>query len=387
MYRIKFLIAFVLSCYALAVNADEKQCLSYDDKLTYVFFGNGMFTSPIKAWGHLLRIENRIYNLAQTGYLSLSDDELSRLKFLVAPNKNESAFKQAEQVLRQRAESEEAFANKISSAATFTLDRDLLRQVSTYESILSKGHRAIVFGHSQGSMYANAAYDKVIAKTPAYSQSMSLINFGTPDNRVANGRYVNLTSDWVVQLVKVRYPTTLTPKTTNTDLKGHGVLAYLNGNSSRVEINSAIRHAFNTTEFPGEVTQDAILTVDLRWGDQPDMDLHVFEPDGTHVYYGNARGSTGYLDVDDIDGRGPEYYRSTCEEIEPGQYQVAVNYFDGNGSSRAFLNISAGDKQVNFSRLYTTPTPDEGDINPRKVAIVTVKKEEDEKFSFDIKIL
>jgi len=54
---------------------------------------------------------------------------------------------------------------------------------------------------------------------------------------------------------------------------------------------------------------DAQLTFKLTW-DQPtsDLDLHVVEPNGAHVYYGNKSGDDGFLDVDDTDGYGPEHY-------------------------------------------------------------------------------
>lgn len=31
-----------------------------------------------------------------------------------------------------------------------------------------------------------------------------------------------------------------------------------------------------------------------------DVDLHIIEPDETHVYFNHKAGNSGYLDVDDI---------------------------------------------------------------------------------------
>lgn len=35
---------------------------------------------------------------------------------------------------------------------------------------------------------------------------------------------------------------------------------------------------------------NGIITAMLTWGSNPDIDLHVFEPNGTHVYYTNFLG-------------------------------------------------------------------------------------------------
>jgi hypothetical protein len=51
------------------------------------------------------------------------------------------------------------------------------------------------------------------------------------------------------------------------------------------------------------------LSLTLSWdGPTSDMDLHVIEPSGKHVWYGDINGNDGFLDVDDADGFGPENY-------------------------------------------------------------------------------
>ncbi len=49
-----------------------------------------------------------------------------------------------------------------------------------------------------------------------------------------------------------------------------------------------------------------ILTWDIKYAD---IDLHVLEPSGRHVYYRSKGGDyTPFLDYDDVDGFGPEHY-------------------------------------------------------------------------------
>jgi uncharacterized protein YfaP (DUF2135 family) len=78
----------------------------------------------------------------------------------------------------------------------------------------------------------------------------------------------------------------------------------------------------------------------LNWGAEPDVDLHVFEPNGTQVYYANKRGPSGFLDVDDVTSFGPENYFVACETLELGQYRVGVNYYRGSGPETANVQIT-----------------------------------------------
>jgi hypothetical protein len=76
----------------------------------------------------------------------------------------------------------------------------------------------------------------------------------------------------------------------------------------------------------------------LIWNTTADLDLHVLEPGGSHIYWENRRGSRGgELDVDDVDGRGPEniFWGGGLERGNgpPGEYKWYVHYYgsvDGN---------------------------------------------------------
>ena len=80
-----------------------------------------------------------------------------------------------------------------------------------------------------------------------------------------------------------------------------------------------------------------LLTVSLTWDDgASDLDLHILEPGGRHIYY-NRKGESGtpYLDHDNTDGFGPEHYiieygakayRGTLE----GTYKIRVHYYANN---------------------------------------------------------
>lgn len=99
----------------------------------------------------------------------------------------------------------------------------------------------------------------------------------------------------------------------------------------------------------GEVYTDSVsfyskappkpLKIILMWDtDGTDIDLHVIEPDGEECYYGHRNTSTGgSLDVDIVDGYGPEIYtRSTPLK---GNYTIRVKYYSDNGYPQTMLTV------------------------------------------------
>lgn len=72
----------------------------------------------------------------------------------------------------------------------------------------------------------------------------------------------------------------------------------------------------------------------LIWNTTADIDLHVLEPGGSHIYWENRRGKLGgELDVDDVDGHGPEniYWGGGLNKGNgpPGEYKWYVHYYGG----------------------------------------------------------
>jgi hypothetical protein len=56
-----------------------------------------------------------------------------------------------------------------------------------YRSDLMEGKRVIVFAHSQGNLFANAAVENVIAENPEHASSIGIIGVATPADRVIGG--------------------------------------------------------------------------------------------------------------------------------------------------------------------------------------------------------
>jgi hypothetical protein len=88
----------------------------------------------------------------------------------------------------------------------------------------------------------------------------------------------------------------------------------------------------------------------LIWNSTADIDLHVLEPGGSHISWENRNGTRGgELDVDDVDGLGPEnvYWGGGLNKGNgpPGEYKWYVFYYggvDGNVPTRWKVRLKHG---------------------------------------------
>ena len=85
---------------------------------------------------------------------------------------------------------------------------------------------------------------------------------------------------------------------------------------------------FDANDYGG----NGVLKVTLAWEFPGDIDLHVYEPGGNHIYFANRRNpdTTGWLDMDNLEGgrRGEPAVENVFWDNPPsGRYRVAVKYF------------------------------------------------------------
>jgi uncharacterized protein YfaP (DUF2135 family) len=109
------------------------------------------------------------------------------------------------------------------------------------------------------------------------------------------------------------------------------------------------------------------MRIVLHWGAKPnDLDSHlVYE--SQHVYFSKRRGKDANLDVDDIDGFGPETI--TIERKHPGvRYVYAVhNYSEGDSKGSRSLSNTADAKVFvyigsSLVRTFRPPTGQKGNV-------------------------
>lgn len=85
------------------------------------------------------------------------------------------------------------------------------------------------------------------------------------------------------------------------------------------------------TETYGTGTFQATLTWVNTSSSITDYDLHLYGPDGLHVYYSQRNGGAYELDRDWIStlGNAVENLYTVSSDITPGEYQVKVHHFGG----------------------------------------------------------
>ena len=75
------------------------------------------------------------------------------------------------------------------------------------------------------------------------------------------------------------------------------------------------------------------LKVTLLWDRPGDVDLHVVEPSGKHIYFHNKHpcGSYGRLDFDNIPGGPGAVENIFWNYPSQGAYKLYIHYFSANG--------------------------------------------------------
>jgi hypothetical protein len=214
------------------------------------------------------------------------------------------------------------------------------------ENAILEGKKLLLVAHSQGNLFANAAYNFARTKVPA--ESVKVVHIA-PASPSLNGNHVLADLDLVINGLRalgsvasvtdfihgylLRPPSSITQER---DPLGHGLLEiYINqeldiSNRVRAHINDAL----NTLQAPPAQAEIGFFTATLTWNGSGDVDLHTYEPDGTHVFYAAPQGNAGFLDVDDTIADGPEHYFASCDSnvLQTGIYQIAVaNYSQADG--------------------------------------------------------
>jgi len=109
------------------------------------------------------------------------------------------------------------------------------------------------------------------------------------------------------------------------------------------------------------------IRIVLTWdADMTDMDLHVTEPSGEHVFYEHASSTIGgLLSRDFTDGYGPEEY--LLRKAMHGVYRIEVDYFGSDAPTMLGAVTCQVDVFTNFGR------PGE---RRQRIAVRLTKKEE-----------
>ncbi len=282
-----------------------------------------------------------------------------------------------------------------TNLGTYVQDIDLQRQLNDiYRPFLNEGRKIIIVSHSQGNLYANAAYDALTLGSAggnaSWASSIGNVAVATPASIVAaGGPYVTAVEDLVIDAIHIgavaaaRKGIVITPPLppnasnlgdgTSGDSMGHNFIKhYLAGNTTRPRILNHIVNLVQSLQSPVQQYQSGEITVTMLWANATDMDLHIYEPT-SHVYYANMQGVAGYIDVDNTTGYGPEHYFASCNTLVSGMYRVAANYYSGTARPETVVfRIKAGTITKTFTQTFGLPFGASGDNRPLPVANIFV---------------
>lgn len=103
---------------------------------------------------------------------------------------------------------------------------------------------------------------------------------------------------------------------------------------------------------------DVPLRVSLSWGNRDDLDLHLVEPNGNEVYFGNKTGTTGSrLDVDMQGERLDQVeniYWAELSKLRQGKYKIYVHNWTTNSVRAGEIAKAGFDIEVEHNREVTT---------------------------------
>jgi len=361
----------------IVYSADGRFC----QKGVYVYFGNGVWNDFEQAdesrWLLEKRLEARILgtnlegvitygvshnpsmgmlaDLLETFVQNTQTDESQFWRYLAALDPIPDDFKD---LLIET-------ANKVN-ASILNANPAVQEHVVKYNKVLGEGNKVVVVAHSQGNLFANIAE---LGITSQYANGFGVVSVANPDNFVAGGGpYTTINEDLIIWGVPGSMPANLDNFSfiNWNDLTGHTfATSYMaSGHAAETKILNDVVNMANGLSYPDTNLGTGAITATLTWNSMPDLDLHVFEPSGSHVYYGNLTGTSGFLDLDDVDGYGPEHYFVSCDKVETGTYRFGVNYYSGPYLEIGTLTLQAGEQTRSRQQAFTQAVGSAGDSNP-----------------------
>ena len=278
-----------------------------------------------------------------------------------------------------------ALSSLISNPPT---DADYRKHESMLEKARVEGQMLLLVAHSQGNLFVNRAANFIRPKIGAASVRVVHV---APASPTVQGEYVLADIDLVINALRIQGLSTVQPVNINlpvskADLSGHTLInTYLDATrASRARVGGQMSTVLGELEPPDTVANQGFFTVTLTWDGEGDVDLHTFEPDGSHSYYANRIANSGYLDLDNIIGEGPEHYYASCDaaKVQTGVYTIGINNFRGADGRRATVQVaSSHDGELLTRTLDVGPQlGTSGNESPIRAATINVTKDADGNF-------
>jgi uncharacterized protein YfaP (DUF2135 family) len=214
------------------------------------------------------------------------------------------------------------------------------------------------------------------------SEDSSQVGYAYPNNLIERGGQRNRTliEGHLKQAASKRRPPTLVvngnavPLYTGDD--GRFARPYALGpGSNSIEIRGVEGSAPKRVQFyeANRHKTQARVRVILAWDDpQAELDLHIITPDGQHAFFGDpVLANGGGLDVDSVDGAGPEMFSMAAPMA--GVYHVYVNYWGNFGAGGYHFDEKTRQRDVITARI-TLVFDENAPTERRETFVVLMRK-------------
>lgn len=260
------------------------------------------------------------------------------------------------------------------------------------DELILQGYKILLVAHSQGNLFVNHAYDYAVEKTSA--ESLQVVHIA-PASPTLRGEHKLADIDLVINALRLQGldsvpPSNLYMLPSLRDKSGHKLIdTYLDERrSGRQAVKDLMENSLAALATPPVQAGIGFFTVTLKWDGLGDVDLHTFEPDGSHVYYGSLLGTSGHLDVDNTYGYGPEHYYASCEaeKLRVGTYSIGINNYYGATGREATIQASSARLGVLDTKIMDVGPQrgSSGNNSPMYVFDVVVSKDDRGNYSVNI---
>jgi len=361
----------ILLLISTCVYAQQNDC---EPEKFRVVFSNGELTTPKQAFTALNELALNLGN-------SHADQGIT---YDLAYNYSVDAFKKLLQSSDQRLWYVD-LARLVYNWKYQVNTPELNEHVEKYREAILHGQKVLVVSHSQGNFNTNLARQMLANRKPAIAmESFGIFGVATPANHVGgSGTYLTNHLD-IITSVPSSSPANWALHRIDSgkivdnigSISAHSFSdTYLSPYYDiRPEVVRGIKQELGKLKEPPQVVKSGSVTVTLTWnlGNGNDVDLYVFEPDKTHVYFGSKTGNSGYLDVDSRQGFGPEHYYTDCKKLPVGEYLVGVKYFSDSSTPARQVTATVTISTPGSTRTFITKLGNATPTSPNFVKLAKV---------------
>ncbi|MDF3834176.1 hypothetical protein P3W85_14600 [Cupriavidus basilensis] len=216
------------------------------------------------------------------------------------------------------------------------------------KALATERKKLLFVAHSQGNFFVNNAYQVALGQVK--SNNVKVVHIA-PASGTLNGPHTLAAIDLVINGLRLTPGSTIPginsfiPPALIKDWSGHKLVeTYLDrSRTAHGMVREQMLAALDGLETPATTGSSGFFTVTLTWDGPGDVDLHSFEPNGSHVFYSARAGTAGFLDVDNVVANGPEHYYASCDasKLLTGKYRFGINNYARAAGRTATVQIAS----------------------------------------------